>query len=98
MESLSIRLQDRIRLIEAYFRGEDDVLYKHLPPLQIYQWWYKSYSKDEPIYPYEKAYRPRSNLLRLFQAGVQDFVMLPYSLIILVCIFCFVNEQLQWFG
>ncbi len=78
-------ISDRIRMIEAYFRDEESILVKDLKPLQIYHWWFKSYSKDKPLYPYEESTRPRLKVSRLWSAGTQGFVMLPYSLIILMC-------------
>jgi len=79
-------IADRIRMIEAYFRGDDKILISNLKPLQIYNWWYKSYSKDTPIYKYEKKYRPQSLRLRIKKAALHDYVMLPYLLIILICL------------
>lgn len=79
-------ISDRIRLIEAYFRKDPDVLFKDPAPLQIYSWWFKSYSNDEPIYEYERSYRPVNHRTRLKNAAFQDFVHLPYSLIIALCI------------
>lgn len=80
-------LRDRIRLIEAYFRKDPDVLVKDLNPLQIYSSWFKSYRDDEPIYAYEKEknIRPKKYFLRFFTAGFQAFVLLPYALIIAIC-------------
>ncbi|WP_347114828.1 hypothetical protein AAHB66_00390 [Leclercia sp. S52] len=79
-------IADRIRIIEAHFRQESDVLIKEPKPLQIYHWWYKSYLNNEPIYEYENASRPLSKWRRLKNAAFQDFVHLPYSLIIGLCI------------
>ncbi|MCV6620948.1 MAG: hypothetical protein OIF51_04260, partial [Cellvibrionaceae bacterium] len=79
-------LGDRIQVLEAYFRGDQEIIIKDPEPLQIYNWWFKSYANDEPIYPYEREFRPRKKLVRLWVAGMQPFVMLPYSLIIAVCI------------
>lgn len=79
-------ISDRIRIIEAYFRQDSHVLIKDPKPLQIYHWWFKSYSKDEPIYGYETVYRPGSKWSRFRSAALQDFVHLPYSLIIGLCI------------
>lgn len=81
---------DRIRIIEAHFRGDDDILVKNPAPLQIYHWWYESYSKDEPIYDYEKeenvrGARPRSHSHRLKLAAIQRFVYLPYLPLLLMC-------------
>jgi hypothetical protein len=58
-------LNDRIRMIEAYFRNEPDILIKDPGiPFQTYNWWYKSYQKDEPIYEYERTkIRPRPKSL-----------------------------------
>lgn len=79
-------IADRIRIIEAHFRRDPHVLFKDPKPLQIYHWWFKSYSKDEPIYGYETAYRPAKKWQRFRSAAFQDFVHLPYSLIIVLCI------------
>lgn len=76
---------DRIRIIEAYFRGDNEILFKDLKPLQIYHWWYKSYLKDAPIYQYENDYRHKSLKFRIKKAAFQDYVMLPYLLIIFAC-------------
>lgn len=85
---------DRIRIIEAHFRNDQEILIKNPAPLQIYNWWFRSFSKDEPIYSYEK-HRPRSKLIRLWAAGKQTFVHLPYSLIILICIALYLVELKQ---
>ena len=45
--------RDRIRIIEAYFRGDPDILMKHPPAFQSYASWSSSFKNDEPIYPYE---------------------------------------------
>ncbi|MAZ86267.1 MAG: hypothetical protein CL693_01360 [Cellvibrionaceae bacterium] len=79
-------ISDRIRLIEAHFRGEENALTKVSEPLQIYNWWYKSYRYDNPIYKYENDYRPKPLKSRIKAAAFQDFVMLPYLLIILICL------------
>lgn len=81
-------LSDRIRIIEAHFRDDDQILvkFKNPKPLQIYHWWFKTYSNDEPIFTYEKKNRPRSFAKRYLSAGLQTFVHLPYSLIIIICI------------
>ena len=83
-------IADRIRVIEAHFRGDKDCLIQDPDPLQIYNWWFSAYSKDKPIYEYERNFRPRSRLRRLFTAAFQTFVHLPYSLIIVACtiLFC----------
>lgn len=86
---------DRIRLIEAHFRGDCDILITELHPFQIYNFWFRAYAGDEPLYEYEKAYRPKSRLKRLAEAGLQSFVHLPYSLIIVICIGQSVWQQLK---
>ncbi len=88
-------ISDRIRLIEAHFRGEEDALTKVSEPLQIYNWWYKSYRYDKPIYEYENDYRPKPLKSRIQAAAFQDFVMLPYLLIILVCFGLLVHDLLR---
>ncbi|GEM_PF-1188857 len=80
-------ISDRIRIIEAHFRQDQDVFIKEPKPLQIYHWWFKSYSQDEPIYSYENIYRPARKWDRFKNSALQDFVHLPYSLIIGLCIF-----------
>ena len=52
-------LSDRIRMIEAHFRGDQDILIKELYPFQIYNWWSKTHQYDMPIYPYEGDFRPK---------------------------------------
>jgi hypothetical protein len=46
-------LRDRIRLIEAYFRSDEDIFDKRPSPLQIYHAWFRSFRHDDAIYPYE---------------------------------------------
>lgn len=82
-------IADRIRVIEAHFRQDADILFKDLKPLQIYHWWFLSYSKDLPIYEYEGKYRPSDKSARLWKAARQPFVHLPYSLIIVLCLLLF---------
>jgi hypothetical protein len=85
-------LADRIRVIEAYFRSDADILIKKPHPFQIYNWWYKSYSRDEPIYEYEKnsGKRPQSHFARLIAAASQKFVCIPYLPILVLCGMTFV--------
>jgi len=78
-------MSDRIRVIEAHFRNDNEILIKDPAPLQIYNWWFKSYVKDEPIYKHETN-RPQSKMARLWRAARQTFVHLPYSLIIALCV------------
>lgn len=47
-------LSDRIRIIEAHFRREKDILVRDPPPLQIFHSWFKSHKYDRPIFEYEK--------------------------------------------
>lgn len=79
-------LSDRIRIIEAYFRGDPDILLKDPPPFQIYNSWYHSYSRDEPIYEYERSWRPKPKSKRLRQVAFQRFVCLPYIVFILLAV------------
>lgn len=60
-------LRDRIRVIEAYFRSDTDILVRNPEPFQIYDWWFRSYCKDEPIYKDEKTFhlRPKDHATRL---------------------------------
>jgi hypothetical protein len=80
-------LADRIRIIEAYFRNDPEILIKNPDPFQIYHWWFKSYRWDEPIYEYEKTEkrRPKRHSLRLREAAFQRFVYLPYLPILALC-------------
>jgi hypothetical protein len=79
-------LRDRIRVIEAYFRNDPDVLLKDPLPFQTYHWWFQSHRHDTPIFEYEKNIRPRPFGRRLFWAMAQDFVFVPYLPIIIICV------------
>jgi hypothetical protein len=83
-------LADRIRVIEAYFRDDPNKPEASPVPFQIYNAWYRSYVKDEPIYEYEKAFRPRPQIARLGAAAMQPFVNALYAVIILLSIISFV--------
>lgn len=83
-------LADRIRVIEAYFRDDADILVPHPAPFQAYNFWYESFAKDEPIYEYEKSYRPKSLGSRLREAAFQSFVMALYTCIIGMSLLSFV--------
>ena len=50
-------LSDRIRVIEAYFRDDPDILVREPVPFQIYSFWFRSYHRDEPIYEYERNHK-----------------------------------------
>src|SRR5262245_29330539 len=78
-------LADRIRVLEAYFRNDPEILAKNPDPFQIYHWWFRSYARDEPIYKYEEAHRPRPQSQRLFAAAFQTFVCLPYLPLLVLC-------------
>jgi hypothetical protein len=78
-------LADRIRIIEAHFRNESDILIKNPEPLQIYHWWFLSFNEDKPIYKYEEGKRPRSRSARLREVAFQRFVCLPYLPILILC-------------
>ena len=71
--------------IEAYFRNDPDVLIKNPDPFQIYHYWFKSYSRDEPIFDYERISRPKSHSVRLRKVAFQRFVYLPYVPILVLC-------------
>jgi len=83
-------LADRIRVIEAYFRNDPNKPEDSPVPFQVYNAWYRSYAKDEPIYEYEKTFRPRSQFARLWAAAMQPFVNALYVAIILLSIISFV--------
>ena len=56
-------IQNRIRVIEAHFRGSKTCMVKSPEPLQILHFWHKTYREDMPIYPREvKQRRPRSKI------------------------------------
>jgi hypothetical protein len=80
-------LADRIRMIEAYFRNDPDILIKDMSPFQIYHWWFLTYTKDQPIFEYERRenLRPKSHSKRLWRVARQRFVCLPYLPILALC-------------
>lgn len=82
-------LADRIRIIEAYFREDPEILVKNPAPFRVYHFWFKSFSEDEPIYEYEKPYRPQTFRYRLREAAFQSFVMVLYVCIITLSIVSF---------
>jgi len=89
-------LADRIRIIEAYFRDDKDILVKNPAPFQIYNWWFRAYANDEPIFEYEKRThddwisRPTNHAVRLKRAALQRFVYLPYAAIIGLSVLTFI--------
>jgi hypothetical protein len=87
-------LADRIRIIEAYFRNDDDILSKNPAPLQIYHSWFESYSADRPIYEYEKKFRPQPHSTRFRRVAFQRFVYLPYLPILIFCALALVTSAL----
>jgi hypothetical protein len=80
-------LRARIRVIEAYFRKESDILpeYKNPIPFQTYHWWFMAERHDMPIYPYEKAKERKSFAWRVCLSMFQDPVWVPYLPIIVIC-------------
>lgn len=91
-------LSDRIRIIEAYFRNEKELLIPGPPePFQIYNWWFRSYADDKPIYEYERKKRPRSHGHRLRQVAFQRFVMLPYLPLLIACVLTFGYLVYAWY-
>lgn len=84
---------DRIRIIEAYFREDLDILVEREPaPLQAYHRFYLSFAFDEPLYAYEKVQegRPRTRSRRLRQLAGQNFVCQPYLAIIALSLAAFI--------
>jgi hypothetical protein len=85
-------LADRIRIIEAHFRSDQEIIVKNPDPFQIYNFWFRSYARDEPVYEYEKNQkrtswnRPRSRKRRFMATAFQRFVHLPYSVIIFLAL------------
>ena len=88
-------LADRIRVIEAYFRNDPNKPEGSPDPFQIYHSWYRSYARDEPIYDYERGYRPRSLRVRLRQAARQPFVNVLYVSIIILSLISFVFDMVS---
>jgi hypothetical protein len=79
-------LSDRIIILEAHFRGDDKVKIKDPDPFQIYDWWFRSYRKSIPIYDDEQENRIIDPRKRILIAARQHFVMLPYAVIIAICV------------
>jgi hypothetical protein len=84
-------LNDRIRIIEAYFRGEQEILLKFKDPMpfQIYHSWFKAFNKDRPIYKYEETKRPRSKMIRFARAARHPSVCLLYLVIVSLSLYSF---------
>jgi hypothetical protein len=74
-------LIDRIRILEAFFRGQPEILFKDPPPFQIYHWWLRCHVEDMPIYADEKR-RPQPLWLRFLKIAAEPFVCLPYVVLI----------------
>jgi len=83
-------LSDRIRIIEAYFRGDADILEQDPVPFQTYHAWFKSFAEDRPIYPYERKYRSKSRNARFWEVARQGFVCALYAAIIALSLVSFV--------
>jgi hypothetical protein len=77
-------IADRIRIIEAFFRDDSEILFPHPAPFQVYHFWFKSFADDEPIFEYEKSYRPQTFGKRFREAALQPFVMALYLCIIIL--------------
>jgi len=82
----------RIRILEANFRNDPDILYKNPPPFQVYHWWYKTFANDEPIFVYETTRRRRHWVMRVLRVATQPFVQLPYSIIIILAAIIFITD------
>lgn len=78
---------NRIRTIEAYFRGDKTVVTHEVFPLQIYNSWYQAYYKDLPVYSYEieKGLREKTIQVRFFKTLLRPSVFFPYLPIIAIC-------------
>ncbi len=91
-------LNDRIRIIEAYFRGEEEILleFKDPMPFQIYHSWFRAFTKDPPIYRYEETKRPRSKVIRFARAALHPSVWLLYVVIVLLSLssYCVLHRQI----
>jgi hypothetical protein len=76
---------DRIRIIEAYFRANSDILDRNPFPFQAYYQFSISYEDDKPIYrkvsgqPEEE--RGRSKYRRLAKKASESYVFMPYAVI-----------------
>jgi hypothetical protein len=83
---------DRIRIIEAYFRNDPEILIKDPDPFQIYHWWFLSYVHDEPINAREtrEKRRPKAFYVRLLRAAWRGNVSLPYLPILVLCVISFI--------
>ncbi len=75
-------LRGRIKYIEQCFRGEGNGL-KDVHPLQIHSHW----NQTEPPKPGAVVQGPRdkNKLARTMEALREDFVMLPYIVVIILC-------------
>ena len=85
-------LSDRIRIIEAYFRNDRETSFEDLHPFQIYDWWFKSYRSELSDYEKPQAGRDIKPRKRIFVAAKQHFVMLPYAIIIMICILGLIRD------
>lgn len=79
-------LGDRIRVIEAHFRGDTEILIKDPVPFQVYGSWLNSYSNDVALYQWEKdrGYRPKPKWKRIAHVATAQFVCLPYVVIVIL--------------
>lgn len=71
----------RIRIIEAYFRGDEN--YQNIVPFQIYNSWFKAYSEDPPIHKYEATKISKTPLAQTFSNAMLPLVFTPYLFIFL---------------
>ena len=77
--------RDRIRVLEAYFRDDPDVKAR-MAPFQIYNSWWQCYAHDQPIYAYERSFRPANIVIRFFRVMGHPFVALPYAPLIIASV------------
>ena len=71
----------RIRIIEAYFRGDEN--YQNIVPFQIYNSWFKAYSEDPPIHKCEATKISKTPLSQTFSNAMLPLVFTPYLFIFL---------------
>lgn len=72
----------RIRVIEAYFRGDEK--YQDIKPFQIYNSWFKAYSFDPPVHKYEKTKINKTPLAQTLSNAMLPLVFVPYLPIVIL--------------
>jgi hypothetical protein len=82
-------LQARIKVLEAEFRDDHARIYRSPDPFQIFDWWFKGYRRKMAIYHNEQEQGPEPRI-GLIDTATQQFVFLPYLVIILLCVISFI--------